>query len=113
VHTALDFAAAPRADAPPVHLEILAQRENTTQLEKSERKRSCIGNDRPQLAVRYVTHFGERTDPRSEQHFVFDDIADAREDGLIEQDVGDFDPGKCSDLCERSPPIPLIGHDVR
>jgi hypothetical protein len=112
VYAPLNRAAASRAGAPAVCLEIPAQRESPAKLQKPERESTGIGDQCPQLAVWYVADFGEWADACTKQHFVLDDVAHASEDGLIEQDICDLGARKCLDLFERSAPVPLVGHHV-
>ena len=55
-----------------------------------------------------MTHLREGAHPRSEQNFVLDDVSDAGENRLVEQNVGDFRPRKRSHSSSSPPwdPIP-------
>jgi hypothetical protein len=113
MHASLDFRTASRTYAPAIDLEILPQREDSTQLQKTERKDPGIGDDGPEFRNRNVTDFGEWTDPRAEEHLVLDDVADTRKNGLIEQNVRNFGTRECADFLERRSRVPLVRHHVR
>jgi hypothetical protein len=113
VHAPFDLRPASRTFPFAIDLEVLPQREDSAQFQKTEREDAGVGDDGPELGKRDIADFREWADPRAEQHLVFDDVTNARENGLIEQNIRDFGTRKCAHFLERGTRVPLVGHHVR
>ena len=100
------------ARAPSIHFEILTQSKHSSELQEAEREHPRIGDDLPDPAHRQVLHFCKRTGSCAVQDFVLDDVANAAEDRLVEENVGDLSARIGSDLSHGGSWIPLIRHDI-
>ncbi len=76
------------------------------------REHLSIGDDGSEFLWRDFSDSHEGTGSRPEEHFVLNNVADAGEDGLIEQHIGNFRTWKSADLFQCGLRIPSIGHDV-
>jgi hypothetical protein len=112
VHQPVDFPAARGARAPSIHFEILTQRKHSSQLEETKREHPRIGHNLPEPAHRQILHACKGTRSCAVKDLVFDDVADAGEDRLVEKNVRDLSPRICSDLSHGGSWIPLSRHDI-
>lgn len=76
------------------------------------REHLSVGDDRAEFLRRYLLHWEERAGARAEQHLILDDVADAGEDRLVEQHVGDLAMRECPELFQRRSRVPSLRHDV-
>jgi hypothetical protein len=107
-----DFISTSWARALPVYIEIFSQREHLPELEKPMGEQLCVGDDRTELSRRDLLHPEEGAGSRPEEDLILDDVPDAGENRLVEEDVRDLGVRECADFFQRGPRIPSIRHDV-
>ena len=112
VDLAGDFALARRARATSIDFQVLAQSELPPQLEEAEGECARLVGNSSQLGGRESVDFRERAGPRAEQHLVLDDVADAREDALVQQDIGDFLSSVRSHLTKGAAAVPTLREEI-
>jgi len=101
------------ARAAPVDLQVLSKRENSAELQEPHRKHPCVGDDGTKFTVGDLAGARERAGARPEEHLILDDVPNAGENRLVQQDVGNFFARKRPGFPERRLRIPGIRHDVR